>query len=213
MCIAASKLIKTITGPSDAAIFDRFNVKPRRCFVERSAEVRTALASWLSSLEGPVPQGIQNMFFHCDWETFTFSSPVNLNVGYFVTALIFFEINGAPLSVRRMFWEWILDRPGFSEGSLVPADHPYFGPFQLAVNALKSGYFHRPCRELGGFYCVRTKSLKAASMWNSYNIWNARGVYLPDRGGARLIDTNIRLANDNHDVLDLNVLFDEPEMS
>lgn len=141
-------------------------------FYERDSVVRPLLTSWLLGLKD-IPAYIRNIFsfYHWShWRSFTGA----LNVIDFAAVLFFFEVNQAPLELRRLWWTTIITQPVLDDDGLVSYMHPYHLLY-LEIPKM-TAYLQR----LGAMRNVETGTDLNVHPWVAYNIWGCIDVTLPD---------------------------------
>jgi len=181
---------------------DNFTIWPgmkrrsRRHFILCLPTFRRNCRDWLIELDGKMPATVFQILMHSDFDAFNEMMGVKtLRLEVFAIVLYFFDSNDAPISLRRSFWNLLLEPPVF-EG-IVGDNHPYIKLF-LAVSKL-------PVREMavvGAFYNIRTKERihDTGSKFSSFNIWNCPGVYNEGRGGGvRRVSTALYYPADSGD--------------
>jgi len=168
----------------------------RRNFVFYLPNIRNNVSIWLASLKGGIPLPVYSTLMNSEWEDFSIPSH-GLRLGVFMIILYFFEVNQAPVELRRQFWCWIMPRPLFNDGSMADPSHPYI---QVFFDMCKLDPFLM--FSCGAFHDVNGSRQMAynGTVWRAYNIWGCNGFGLPIPQ-IRHVDTVFRLIDGNGNIL------------
>lgn len=154
--------------------FGEFNPCSRRDFILNAPRVRLIFHEWFTSLNGPIPVSVFDLVMYSDWEWFVSGGALNLS--HFILVLLFLETNRAPISIRRLFWMWILPIPAFNRSGMVSIDHPYVIFYWYAIG-VDVGFLVTT----GGFFNVAHGSnilaFSESTLWQAWNIWNCKGWF------------------------------------
>lgn len=149
-------------------------IKNKASFDFYTYNVRLHFCNWIRTLQycSLLPTFIYRVIMTSNFDFFSYKV---FNIEAFAAILLFFETNRAPIEIRRMFWEWILHRPIFSNGYTghVRSTHDYAKMFKCicALNMDKLG-------KLGAFTNLRSQAYVGYSgnTWNAFNVWGCEGI-------------------------------------
>ncbi len=162
-----------------------------RLFVYYLPNVRYCVNAWLMTLDGVIPIAVYSTLMYSEWDSFCLP-PIGLRIGVFMLILYFFEVNNAPMLLRRQFWCWILPKPIFDHNGMVHDDHPYIELFVEAGRLdpealLQCGAFHDVKGGCDIYY--------SGTVWNAFNVWDCQGVWAR-RQRTRFVSTDLTLVDD-----------------
>lgn len=137
--------------------------------------VRSHIYEWMVALGGVIPGPIFEILMKSEWNDFYYNEGgfYFFRTNLWVAIFYFYEVNGAPIELRRMTWNWIMRPPKTFVMGACSGDSDYICLFECFV-AVK----FRDLSYTGAFYDVKGQRVLLPNPWTSFNVWNCRGTII-----------------------------------